>query len=324
MSSGTKIAALLGAALYLFAAASAVAAENITFSTDFGFNGRHAYYYVALEKGYYAAEGLNVTFVRGQGSADSVKKVAAGNAQLGFADAGALVLARGNDDVPVKLVCIIYAEPPHAIFAIDDGTIKKPADLKGKRLADTAFSEIPVIFKVYAERMGLNPGDVQWVMAESSALPSLLATGRVDGVGQFTVGEPLLAAAVAPRKLVRFAYKDAGLSYYGNGIIASEEIIKTKPEMVRKFVAATFKGMQAAFANPAEAGVILNKHHKGIDPAVGAGETQLVGEMAVIKGRPIGSMDPKRIEATIRIMELAHKMKRPVTASEMYVDGFLP
>src|SRR5207245_1496510 len=82
--------------------------------TDFGFNGRHAYYYVALEKGYYKAEGLNVNILRGQGSIDAVKKVASGAADIGFADAGALVLARGNAAIPAKLLAIIYASPPHA------------------------------------------------------------------------------------------------------------------------------------------------------------------------------------------------------------------
>ena len=121
---------------------------------------------------------------------------------------------------------------------------------------------------------------VKWVSAESSALPSLLATGRVDAVGQFTVGEPLLAATVAPKTLVRIAYKDAGLDYYGNGIIATEKTISENPTMLRAFVRATQKGMRDAFANPKEAGVILSKHHKQISPEVAEGETKLVGELA--------------------------------------------
>ena len=71
-----------------FAASSAQAVE-VNFITDFGFNGRHAYYYVALDKGYYKAEGLDVNILRGQGSIDAVKKVASGAAMIGFADAGA-------------------------------------------------------------------------------------------------------------------------------------------------------------------------------------------------------------------------------------------
>ena len=72
------------------------AADDVTFVTDFGFNGRHAYYYVALEKGYYKDVGINVKIVRGQGSSDAVKQVAAGAAQIGFADTSAVIFAQAN------------------------------------------------------------------------------------------------------------------------------------------------------------------------------------------------------------------------------------
>src|SRR4051794_7011902 len=90
--------------------------DHVTLVTDFGFNGRHAYFFVAIEKGYYKAADLEVKVVRGQGSVDAIRQVGANNAIVGFADAGSLVLARGNDRIPVKLVSIVYARPPQAIF----------------------------------------------------------------------------------------------------------------------------------------------------------------------------------------------------------------
>jgi ABC-type nitrate/sulfonate/bicarbonate transport system substrate-binding protein len=62
--------------------------------TDFGYNGRHAYFFYALDRGYYRDAGLDVKIVRGQGSVDAIRQVGAGNAMFGFADAGSLVLAR--------------------------------------------------------------------------------------------------------------------------------------------------------------------------------------------------------------------------------------
>ena len=100
---GTRIhLALILAAVCgcLFGTPSVQAADKITFVTDFGYNGRHAYYFVAIEKGYYAGVGLDVQIVRGQGSADAVKQVAAGTAQIGFADTAAIILGRGNDAIP--------------------------------------------------------------------------------------------------------------------------------------------------------------------------------------------------------------------------------
>src|SRR5271155_4150559 len=95
--------AMLTALTAAFIRPYSAGAVEINFTTDFGYYGRHAYFYVALDKGYYKAEGLDVNILRGQGSIDAVKKVAAGAATIGFADAGALVLARANDNIPVKL-----------------------------------------------------------------------------------------------------------------------------------------------------------------------------------------------------------------------------
>ena len=124
----------------VFVRVAAAQTMDITFTTDFGFNGRHSYFFVALDKGFYKAEGLNVNIIRGQGSIDAVKKVATGAAQIGFADAGAVILARANDSIPVKLVAIIYAKPPHAVFALADSGIKTPKDLEGRTVADAPFA----------------------------------------------------------------------------------------------------------------------------------------------------------------------------------------
>jgi NitT/TauT family transport system substrate-binding protein len=319
-----RMLARFAAAILAFTSAVLSAqATEVNFITDFGFNGRHAYYYVALDKGYYKAEGLDVNILRGQGSIDAVKKVASGAAMIGFADAGALALARSNDNIPVKLLAIIYATPPHAIFAVAGSGIKGPKDLEGKTVADSAFSAIPLIFKAYAQATGIDAQKVKWISAESAALPALLATGKVDAIGQFTVGQPLLEAAVKPKMLVRLAYKDAGLDYYGNGIIATEATIKDHPDVVKAFIRATFKGMRDAFANPAEAGQILNKYHKEISPEVAKGETELVKELAVIPGQKMGVIDESRIKRTIDIMAKSYTMKQPVQPQDMFVAGFV-
>src|ERR1700676_1853961 len=73
-------AAIFGFALAALGAVTAQAADKVSVVMDAGFNGRHAYYFVAIEKGYYEAAGLDVQVMRGQGSADAIKQVAAGNA----------------------------------------------------------------------------------------------------------------------------------------------------------------------------------------------------------------------------------------------------
>ena len=307
----------------LLAPTRASAVDNVTLITDFGYNGRHAYFFVAIEKGYYKAADLDVKVVRGQGSVDAIRQVGANNAMVGFADAGSLVLARGNDQIPVKLVAIVYAKPPQAVFCREDSGIRQPKDLEGTSIANPAGGATVDMFPVYAKAAGFDASKVKWIVAGSDSLPGLLAGNRVPCVGQFTVGEPLLRMQAAPAKLVRFAFADAGVSFYGNGIIATDTTLATKPDIVRRFVAATIRGMKDAFANPEEAGRIINKYHPTIDAAVARGETEAVAELAQVKGRPLGLIDPARIEETINVINGVFKLKAPVAVNDVYAPGFV-
>ncbi|TMK20425.1 MAG: ABC transporter substrate-binding protein [Alphaproteobacteria bacterium] len=293
---------------FLLTPECAKALDNVTLITDFGYNGRHAYFFVAIEKGYYKDADLDVKVVRGQGSVDAIRQVGANNAIVGFADAGSLVLARGNDQIPVKLVSIVYAKPPQAVFCREDSGIKQPKDLEGASIANPAGGATVDMFPVYAG---------------SDSLPGLLAGNRVPCVGQFTVGEPLLRMQAAPAKLVRFAFADAGVSFYGNGLIATDSTIATKADIVRRFVAATIRGMKDAFANPEEAGRIMNKYHPAIDIAVAEGETKAVAELAQVKGGELGLIDPARIEETINVVNSVFKLKAPVAVNDVYAPGFV-
>ena len=320
---GTRIhLALILAAVCgcLFGTPSVQAADKITFVTDFGYNGRHAYYFVALEKGYYARLDLDVQIVRGQGSADAVKQVAAGTAQIGFADTAAVILGRGNDVIPAKVICIVYAKPPHVIYVLKDSGITKPKDLEGRKIADTAFSAVPKLFDAYAKAAQIDAGKVTWLVATSDALPGMLTTGRADGIGQFIVGEPLLAKSAAPKQVFALSYADAGLDLYGNGIIASDELIKSKPDLIRRFATATMQGLRDAIANPQEAGTIMNKHHREVDTDIATAETRIVGTLV---GQPLGVLDPARVKKTLEIVSGAYTLKFPVQAGDLYAPGFV-
>jgi NitT/TauT family transport system substrate-binding protein len=161
------LSAMLAASFVLIRIANA--ADKVIFVTDYGLYGRHSYYFVAMEKGYYARENLEIEIVRSQGSANTIKQVANATAQVGFADAFAVVLGRANDDIPVKLVAIVYPKPPHAVYVLKDSGIAKPRDLEGKTLADTAFSSVPKLFATYARAAGVDAGKVKWIAANSDA-----------------------------------------------------------------------------------------------------------------------------------------------------------
>ena len=317
--------ALIASTIVLRPSASR-ALESITLITDYGYTGVHAYFFEALDRGYYRDAGLEVKIVRGQGSADAIRQVGAGNAMFGFADTGSLILARANDQIPVKLVAIVYRKPPQAIFCREDSGLKKPKDLEGNAIAETAGSSIPALFPAFAKAAGFDAQKVRWVVASSESVPGLLAANKVPCVGQYTVGEARLlqGAQLGSAKLVRFAYSDAGLSYYGNGIVATAATIASKPDVVRRFVEATVRGMKDAFADPTAAGAIMHKIVPQVDAAVAKQETEAVAELAQIPGKPLGEIDPARIDDTLDMIKGAFKLATPVAAADVYAPGFAP
>ena len=313
--------AMLAGSLVLTRIANA--ADKVIFVTDYGLYGRHSYYFVAMEKGYYARENLEIEIVRSQGSANTIKQVANATAQVGFADAFAVVLGRANDDIPVKLVAIVYPKPPHAVYVLKESGIAKPRDLEGKTLADTAFSSVPKLFATYARAAGIDAGKVKWIAANSDALPGMLTARQVDGIGQYTVGEPLLAATAAPREVLGLPYSNAGLDYFSNGIVASDAMIDANPGLVRRFVRATLDGLKSAMADPKEAGEIMHKYHREIDVDIAVGEMRKVRELADQPGAPLGTTDPGRIRKTIDIVGATFALKKTVSPTDVFAPGFL-
>ena len=301
----------------------AAAQDKVGVITDAGFLGRHAYFFVAIEKAYYKEANLDVNVLRGQGSAEAVKQVGAGNVTFGFADAASTVLARGNDNVPVRLVAIVYAKPPHAIYALKSSGIRKPKDLEGRQIANPAGGAIPKVFPAYAKVAGIDESKVKWVVASSESLPGLLALGRVDAIGQFTVGEPRLKKDAEGKELVELTYGDAGLDFYSNGIIASENTISTNPDLVQRFVTATIKGLKYALDNPKEAAEIMKKYHRELDADLGAAELVKVRELAVVPNSSLGKIEPKRAQSTIDLVASAFSLKNPVRVEDAFNVKFV-
>src|SRR6201991_1308388 len=123
------------AAALLLSLAPATAQEKIKFTLDWKIQGIHAWYYWAAEKGYFKAEGLDVTIDQGEGSAATVTRIMSGAYDAGFGDMNAIIqngAARPND-VPL-MVYMIYSKAPFALLVKADSPIKTIADIAGKKL----------------------------------------------------------------------------------------------------------------------------------------------------------------------------------------------
>src|SRR5262245_23667896 len=128
---GLILAATVGTALL---AGPAAAQQAIKFSLDFKFEGPSAPFLVAIDKGYFKAEGLDVTIDTAAGSLEPINRVASGTYDMGFGDINSLIKFRdANPGTPIKSVFILYNKPPFSVVARKSRGVKTPKDLEGKK-----------------------------------------------------------------------------------------------------------------------------------------------------------------------------------------------
>ncbi|GAB2640639.1 ABC transporter substrate-binding protein [Kribbella swartbergensis] len=280
--------------------------QKVSYLTSFNTFGREAYAYVALEKGYFKDAGFDVTINPGSGTVDVMKLVAGGQADYGIGDFTATVITLGKQKLPVTTVGMIHQRSLAAIVALEGGTISKPQDLVGKRIGDQPGSTNQVMFPVYAQAVGIDPNSVKFVPSPPPALPQLLASTKVDGIGQFVVGVPLVEKA-AKKKAIALPYGDKLPDLYGNAIITRSDLAKDHPDQVKKFTGALLKGLQDTIDDPAAAAAILKKHVPQTDLAVATEELKLMKPYVKPDGfnDPLGAVDPTRVQKIISLLDNA-------------------
>lgn len=323
----TLAVAIAGVAAVAAASAGTTRAlVNVTYSTSFGNSGRDAYAWVALEKGFFKDAGFDVKIVPGSGSVAVAQAVAAGSVDFGPADVAAVAVAKAESGVPVKVVALIQQSTMAAFFALKSSGISKPADLAGKRFADSPASTVAVLLPLYAKRAGFDASTVKFVPAAPPALPSLLASGQVDTVGQFTVGLPAFKAATR-QEVVSLPYAKVVPGLVGLGLLASEKRISEDPDSVRKFTAALMKGLKWAIENPGQAGAILNKNVPLQDYSIAAKELRIMKKYTLtpdVRKLGYGLVDQKRLASTLSIVNNFFKPKSPTKLSDIFASGFAP
>ena len=305
------------------------AADSVSFALDWVVNGAHSGYFTAKEKGFYRDAGLDVTIARGFGSGDTIKRVAAGSAFVGLADTGAIIAARANDDIPVRIVAMIYDRATLGLIYLTQSGIKAPQDLEGRAIGRSASGASVNMFPAFLKVNGVDRSKIREVVVDGASFLPLLMAGHVDAVLEqsINIGKFHRVAAQQGKTAVGMLYSDFGLEAYGNTIFVRATTLQEKPDVVRRFVEASLKGTAYAFDHPDEAIAILRKSHPEVDAAAVKDELMTLKEMqttAEIRRNGLGQIDRKRMEATRDIITPALELKRTVPVEEIYVSGYLP
>lgn len=235
--------------------APALAADKLTFQLDWLPGGDKAAIYVCIQQGFCKDAGLDVTISPGRGSTDAISRLAAGSAEVGMADIGAVMAARANEGVKVTAVLSIFNKGPHAFYVIKGGPIAAVKDVKDKSIATSPFTSSNVYLPLVLKDAEIDPDSVKLIKSDPGALGPMLMTGNVDGIVAWMtdLSRYTIQAKEAGKEIVALPWSAAGLELYSASLIANEDFLAKSPDVAKRFVEAFKKSIEFAKANPDKA-----------------------------------------------------------------------
>ena len=213
------------------AASAQQAPEKFVFALNWFAVGDHAAYWVALDKGYFAQRGLDVTLENSKGSGDAIAKVDTGRADAGLADTVPVIGADARG-ASVKIVGMVFDKTPLNFFSRKDAAVTKPKDLEGKTIGAPPGDSQRQAWPAFAKMHHLDSDKVTWVNIEPTAKMAALAEKRVDVIADYSTGMPFYDRALGNGNTVMMPWADTGFDLYSMSIIASEKTMKERPKAV--------------------------------------------------------------------------------------------
>ena len=325
---------LLSATFALIAGITPAFAEmtDIRFTLGWKTQGSDAPFLMALSRGYFEDEGLNVTIDQGEGSAATVTRIMGGAYDAGFGDINAIIqnAAARPGEAPV-MVYQLWNRPPFAIVTPKSAGIETPADFEGKRLGGAQGTPTTRLFPVFAKLNGVDIDNVAQENMAPNLQEPMMIRGDIDGAFVFTITSwfNLIANRQDPAADFNwFQFEDYGMDLYSNGMMVSRKMLAENPEAVSGLVRAVNRATLEIAQDQDIAVEAIMAFDNLVDPELERArlEFALTNLMNAPETAEIGMGDlvDERLTRSIAIVAEGYGLERLPEASEIFDRSFLP
>ncbi len=298
----TFVLTLVGAS---FCATGAFALDKVVLQSDWLPSGDKAPPYVALQEGFFAQEGLDVTILSGRGAVEALTKTATGAADVSTGGLGALMSAAVETPLPVRAVYSVYTKPPESLFTTQASKIATIKDLVGRSVAASALSSSRVVWPLVLKQNGVEEQQIKMKFVDAAAIVPMLAAGQADAISTYLTTAPAVEKILqaAGKQLRVLPWSDFGLEGYSTALFASDKMIASRPDVLKRFVRAYRRGVAFTVANAEAAAVDIKKSAPDISLDASVIADQVRAAIPLMKNEiadrdGLGAFEPSLVKTT--------------------------
>jgi ABC-type nitrate/sulfonate/bicarbonate transport system substrate-binding protein len=298
------------------------APEKATLSLDWVPNTNHTGLYVALEKGWYTEEGIDLDIQIPSDPAAALKQVASGHTEFGVSFQEEVTIARSND-IPVVSIAAIIQHNTSAFVALKGRGITRARDFEGKKYASYGLPLERAILKGLMACDGADVDKLEFVDVGFDAFPALIGE-RVDLAWIFLAWDGIQAQNMGKELDAIELYGSCVPDYYTPLLISGENTLAERPELVRRFLRAASRGYEYAISHPEEGAEILLKHSPESDPDLVKPSQAWLSPRYQDDAAKWGVQDPKVWQEFTTWMAENGVLDKEIEPDEAFTNDFLP
>ena len=309
---------------------TASAQEKVTYNMAWLPQGSSVGTIVAAQQGWLKEAGIDASIVRGYGGGRTANELDQGQFEIGYVDPISLVLNRNNGG-KIRLVGAINTQWPGGIcYVVRQGQKKSLDEMRGLQLGGGSASPVHNVVPAWLEMNGKPRDFIRLVRLDPAVVDISLIEDKIDLAECWLASNwPLLRkqAKAAGITLDWIRYSDHGLNAYGSGFAAREEYIARKPEVVRNFLRASYRGFDFARSSPDQAADIAVQMFPTLDRAVVLEQIREINDLITDRdaaGKGLGYLHEDRMASTLSFVDKAFDLQGKIKLPDIFSNDLLP